>query len=191
MALFSSRTLISARILLFSYVAYYLLVSPRTVIEYSGVLVLSSSMNLPLLMVNEKSPIYGTIGIVMISLLLSDIGPLFENNIAYFESSILIRLTFFFTLCAYCFLGSWVVLCNSVVFCYSFMEVWFGILTYSTLKEEKQNRFKVILGKEAEYREKFDRGELSAEDEENYKKKIDEEEYKKLMEEFNGTVVVK
>jgi hypothetical protein len=186
MALFSSRTLISARLLLFSYVAYQLIVSPRTVIEYSGVLVLASSMNLPLLMVNEKSPIYGVIGIVIITLILNDIGPLIEGNSAYFESTVFTRLTFFFVLCAYCYLGNWVVLCNSVIFAYSFLEVWFGILTFSTLKEERYARAKKIINKEAEYRQKYERGELPPQEEQEYEEKIKEEEYQKIMNEFKN-----
>lgn len=186
MAIFSSRVLISARLLLLSYVAYQLIVSPRTVIEYSGVMVLSSSMNLPLLMVNEKSPIYGVIGVVLLSLVLSDIGPLFEGNNAYFESTVFIRLSIFFGLCAYCYLGTWVVLCNSIVFTYSFLEVWFGILTFSTLKEERYNRAKKVMTEEAEYKEKYQRGELPEEEEEKYEEALKEEEYKKIMEEFRN-----
>lgn len=191
MALFSSRTLITARIVLFSFIAYHLLVSPRTIIEYSGVMVLASSMNLPMLMVNDKSPIYGSIGVVMISLIISDLGALLDNNVAYFETAIFIRLTFFLGLCVYCFLGTWVVLSNSIVFAYSFLEVWFGILTFSTLKEEKQNRIKDFVAKEADYRAKFDRGELSPEDEESYKDKVDKEEYEKIMSEFANPIIKK
>lgn len=186
MALFSSRVLISARLFVLSYVAYQLMVSPRTVIEYSGVLVLSSSMNLPLLMVNEKSPIYGTIGVVMVSLVLNDLGPLLEGNYSYFETTVFTRLSFFFALCAYCYLGTWVVLCNSIVFTYSFFEVWFGILTFSVLKEERYARAKKDITKEAEYREKYERGELPTEEVEEYEKKIKEDEYQKLMSEFKN-----
>jgi uncharacterized membrane protein len=184
MALFSSRTLITIRLALFSYIAYNLIVSPDTVMEYSGVIVLSSSMGLPLLMVNEKSPIYGSIGVVMITLILSDLAPLMDGNVAYFESVVFLRLTFFLGLCAYCYLGSWVVLCNSVVFSYSFIEVWFGILTFSTLKEEKYSRAKEIMTVEAEYKEKFDRGELPEEEAAEFEKKVKEEEYQKIMQEF-------
>lgn len=186
MALFSSRTLLSARIIILAYVAYQLIVSPRSVIEYSGVLVLSSSMNLPLLMVNEKSPIYGVIGVVMFSLLLNDIGPLFDGNTAYFESTVFIRLSFFFALCIYCYLGTWVVLCNSLIFTYSFFEVWFGILTFSTLKEERYARAKTAVTEEAEYRQKYERGELPKEEEEEYEEKVKEEEYQKIMQEFKN-----
>lgn len=186
MALFSSNVLLSGRILLFSYIAYYLIVSPKTVLEYSGVLVLSSSMNLPLLMVNEKSPIYATIGVLMISLILSDAAPLIEGNTAYFESAVFARLLFFFGLCAYCYLGDWVVLCNSVVFSYSFIEVWFGILTFSTLKEEKYAREKADMVKESEYRQKFERGELEEEEADKYEEKLKEAEYQKIMSEFKN-----
>lgn len=162
------------------------MVSPRTVIEYSGVLVLASSMNLPLLMVNDKSPIYGSIGLVMVSLILSDLGPLLEGNSAYFESTVFIRLSFFFVLCSYCYLGTWIVLCNSIVFAYSFLEVWFGILTFSTLKEERYNRAKKTMTEEAEYREKYERGELPNEEEEKFEAKLKEEEYQKIMQEFKN-----
>lgn len=186
MALFSARTLIGARIALLTFVAYHLLVSPRTVIEYSGVLVLASSMDLPLLMVNEKSPIYGTIGVVLITLLLSDIAALLDGNMKYFETTVFCRLLFFFPLCAYCYLGTWVVLCNSVIFSYAFIEAWFGILTFSTLKEEKMNRARDHAKKEAEFKEKYERGELQGEEKKKYEKKLEKEEYDKIMNEFKS-----
>ncbi|KAG0681269.1 hypothetical protein C6P40_003163 [Pichia californica] len=186
MALFSSRTLISARLVLLTFIAYELITSPRTVIEYSGVLVLASSMNLPLLMVNDKSPIYGSIGVVMISLILSDLGPLLDKNVKYFETAVFVRLTFFFGLCAYCYLGTWVVLCNSIVFFYSFLEVWFGILTFSTLKDERYNRAKEEIVNEAEYREQYQRGELPPDEEEKYEEDLQEQEFKKIMDELRN-----
>lgn len=186
MALFSARVLISARLLLLSFVAYGLIVSPRMIIEYSGILVLASSMNLPLLMVNEKSPIYGSIGVVLVTHILSELSPLLDKNIKYFESVVFLRLSFFFGLCTYCYFGTWVVLCNSLIFTYSFLEVWFGILTFSTLKEEKYNRAKTEIKAEAEYREKYQRGELTTEEEAKYEETLEKEEYKKIMEEFNN-----
>lgn len=184
MAIFSAKTLISLRLALLTYVAYNLIISPATVMEYSGVLVLSSSMGLPLLMVNDKTPIYGTIGVVMITAILGDLAPLMDGNVAYFESVVFFRLSFFLGLCAYCYLGSWVVLCNSVVFAYAFIEVWFGILTFSTLKEEKITKVKKIMNEEAEYRQKFERGELSEEEAAKFESKVKEEEYQKIMQEF-------
>lgn len=161
------------------------MVSPRTVIEYSGIMVLASSMNLPLLMVNDKSPIYGTIGVVLYSLLLTDVAPLLEGNAAYFESAVFLRLIVFFVLSAYCYLGTWVVLCNSLVFAYCFIEMWFGILTFSTLKEEKYNRVKKQMITEAEIKGKYERNEMTNEEKVAYEDQLKKEEYTKIMSEFD------
>lgn len=185
MALFSSNTLITGRIVLLGYIAYQLLVSPRTVIEYSGVLVLASSMNLPLLMVNDKSPIYGTIGVVVFSMLLSDVAPLLEGNHAYFESVVFTRLLVFFALSAYSYLGTWVVLCNSIVFAYCFIEVWFGILTFSTLKEEKYTRAKKQMELEVGIKEKYERNEMTETEKLAFEDKVKKDEYTRIMSEFD------
>ncbi|GAV27571.1 hypothetical protein PMKS-001039 [Pichia membranifaciens] len=66
------------------------------------------------------------------------------------------------------------------------MEVWFGILTFSTLKEERYTRAKKDMTVEAEYSEKYQRGELPAEEEQKYEEALKEEEYKKIMEEFKN-----
>ncbi|GMM31631.1 Ilm1 protein [Martiniozyma asiatica (nom. inval.)] len=186
MALFSSRFLLSTRLLCLLYTCYQLIFSPKTVIEYSGVFVLASSMQLPLLMVNEKSPIYGSIGVVLLFSIVSEIGPLLENNHEYFEISVLLRLCAALALSAYSYLGSNVALCNSVVFFYAFAEVWFGILTYTTLKDEKVNRYQ-LLAKHFENRKvKYERDEMSAGEKEAYEKEIEEDEYKKLMSQFQS-----
>lgn len=185
MALFSAKTLITARIVLLGYIGYQLMVSPRTVIEYSGVMVLASSMNLPLLMVNEKSPIYGTIGVMIYSMIVSDVASLLDGNIAYFESVVFVRLLVFFGLTAYSYLGTWIVLCNSVVFGYCFVELWFGILTFSTLKEEKYARVKKQMEVEHEMKEKYERNELSESEKADFEEKLKKEEYSKIMSEFD------
>lgn len=185
MALFSSRTLITARLLILAYIGYQLMVSPRTVIEYSGVLVLASSMNLPLLMVNDKSPIYGTIGVIIYSMIVSDVASLLDGNILYFESVVFLRLLVFFALTAYSYLGTWIVLCNSVVFAYCFFELWFGILTFSTLKEEKYARVKKQMERENEIKEKYERNEMTEEEKTEFEEKLKKEEYSKIMSEFD------
>lgn len=164
-----------------------LVFSPKSVIEYSGLLLLAQSMDLPLLMVNEKSPIYGSIGVVLLFLVISDLGPLMESNYEYFDITVLLRLIFSFSLCIFCYFAdskSNVMLCNSVVFTFAFSEVWFGILTYSTLKEEKINRARSVVKESELLKQKYERDQLSVEEKVEFEKKLDEDEYQKLMSEF-------
>lgn len=187
MALFSSRFLLTTRALLYTYSSYLLVFAPKSIVEYSGLLLLSQSMNLPLLMVNEKSPIYGSIGVALISLVISDIGPLIEENHSYFEISVLLRLIFSLSLCVFCYLAnpkSYPMLCNSLVFTFAFAEVWFGILTYSTLREEKINRARVVVKASEKVKQKYERGQLSTEEKAEFEKKLEEDEYQKLLSEF-------
>lgn len=187
MALFSSRFLLITRALLYTYTSYMLVFAPKTVIEYSGLLLLAQSMDLPLLMVNEKSPIYGAIGVVLFALVLSDVGPLIEANHAYFEITVLLRLVFSFAMCIFCYMvdsKAYVMVSNSVVFSFVFMEVWFGILTYSTLKEEKLNRARSTVKKSQELKLKYERDQLTTEEKAEFEKQLEEDEYRKLMSEF-------
>lgn len=188
MALFSSKTLLWARTGLFAWVSYLLLVNPRAVLDYSGLVLLASAMDMPLLLVNDKSPIYGSIGVLLFFLVLSDLAALVDSNVAYLETAVLFRLALSFALCLFCYLADhrqYVYVCNSVVFAFAFAEVWFGILTYSVLKEEKLQRAREIVKESEDTRQKYEIGQLSPEEREEFEKKLDQEEYQRLMSEFN------
>ena len=75
-------------------------------------------------------------------------------------------------------------LCNSLVFTFAFAEVWFGILTYSTLREEKINRARVVVKASEKVKQKYERGQLSTEEKAEFEKKLEEDEYQKLLSEF-------
>ncbi|VEU24260.1 DEKNAAC105600 [Brettanomyces naardenensis] len=161
-----------------------MIIDPRSVLEYSAVIVLSSSMGLPILMYNERSQVYGLIAIVLLALILADLGSLLENNFKYFQTAVFLRLLFFFSLCIYCYLGSYLPICNSAVFSYAFLETWFGILTYSTLRDERMKREQKQAKFVQELKEKYDRGELSEKESATYERLMDEAEYEKIMNEF-------
>ncbi|GME72661.1 unnamed protein product [[Candida] boidinii] len=186
MALVSFTTLAYLRIAFFTLVSYYLIFDPKTVFDYDGVIVLSSAMKLPLLLVNEDSPIYGTIGVVLFMSIVSDLVPLLEDNRQYYEAVLPTKLLIFFCLASYSYLGSYVYLCNSIVFCYTFVEIWFSILMFSSLKDESQSILKEKLVERNEKLEKFNNGELSETEFQEFKKELENDEYNKIMQEFKN-----
>lgn len=184
MSFITSRRLVWVRIVVLTFIACRMITDPASVLEYSGVLVLASSMELPLLMYNDKSEIYGLIGIIALVMILGDFGSVLEDNVRYFETSTLLRLIFCFCLCIYCYFGSYIPICNSAVFCYGFVETWFAILTYNTLRNEKYQRITKQAKRYEELSEKYDRGELTKEETRIFENKMNEAEYQRIMSEF-------
>lgn len=184
MALVTSKRLLWARLVLLSVIGYKLLVDPESVLQFNGVLVLSSAMGLPILMYNEKSQVYGLVGVLFIGMVVSDVGPLLETNVKYFETTVLLRLIYSLLLCVYCYMSDYLPVCNSAVFSYAFIETWFGILQYNCLREEHYKRDEQKRLELNELSDKYDRGELTKEDARKYEKSLSEEEYKKIMSEF-------
>ncbi|ODQ79349.1 hypothetical protein BABINDRAFT_161758 [Babjeviella inositovora NRRL Y-12698] len=106
------------------------------------VLLLSTSMQLPIVEIDDYNPIFGILALLFGVLAMSDLVPLFEANTMYFESITPSRLVVFFSLAAYSYLGDSLYFCNNIVFIYCFMEVWFNMLLFSSLKDEKYTRIK-------------------------------------------------
>ncbi|KAF6007665.1 hypothetical protein HII13_004336 [Brettanomyces bruxellensis] len=178
------KRLLWVRLVLLTVIGYKLLVDPESVLQFNGVLVLSSAMGLPILMYNEKSQVYGLVGVLFIGMVVSDVGPLLETNVKYFETTVLLRLIYSLLLCVYCYMSDYLPVCNSAVFSYAFIETWFGILQYNCLREEHYKRDEQKRLELNELSDKYDRGELTKEDARKYEKSLSEEEYKKIMSEF-------
>ncbi|GMG41518.1 unnamed protein product [Ambrosiozyma monospora] len=184
MAFFSAKFLGYSRVSFLAFVSYKLLTEPGTVLEYSGVMVLASAMNLPLLMVNDNSPIYGSLAVLLFTLAFTDFLPLVDDNTQYLELAAPARLLFFFVLAIYTCMGSNIYICNSLVFVYCFFEIWTGILIYSTTREEKMKRLQEIEKAEEELQEQYQRGELNDEQTAKVEKELEKAEIDKLMQEF-------
>lgn len=184
MAFFSSPVLLWARLACLSYMAFKMVTDPQPVLEYQGVLMLASSMNLPMLVYNAQSQVYGLIGVVLAGLILCDLGAMFDGNTRYFETAVFLRLCYFFSMCIYCYFGDYLPLCNSAVFAYSFFETWFGILTYSTLHEEKYRREKDMAKRMQRMQSRYDRDEMDEEERARFERVLEEAEYQKIMEEL-------
>ncbi|ODV86826.1 hypothetical protein CANARDRAFT_195592 [[Candida] arabinofermentans NRRL YB-2248] len=185
MALISSKTIQYSRLAFIGYVSYLLATSPKSVLEYSGVLVLSTAMNLPILLVNESSPVYGSLAVLLVFGSIGDLFALLDENFSYFELVVPLKLFTYFLLAFYCYLGSNLFLCNSLIFAYVFVEIWFHILIFSSLREEREERAK------KEYQEHHDKEhkeldeivEVTAEEEAEDEKtrKENEQELKKII----------
>ncbi|KAH3670903.1 hypothetical protein OGAPHI_000614 [Ogataea philodendri] len=142
MAILSSNLVNTLRIAFHGVVAYLLLTSPKSVLEYDGLIILSSSMNIPLLMTTEGSSLYGSLALLVFFLGLNDLVPLLDGNYNYFEAALPTRLLAYFGLIFYCYMGGNPIINNSLVFGYCFMEIWFSVLIFSSVREEKLNRIK-------------------------------------------------
>ncbi|ODV93863.1 hypothetical protein PACTADRAFT_21761, partial [Pachysolen tannophilus NRRL Y-2460] len=142
MAIFSSRTLTYLRICFLSALSFYLLKDPIFLLEYPLAVLLARSMELPIVQMNAYDPVFGIFSFIIATLALHDLVPLFESNVTYFESIVPSRLLFFFGMAVYCCCGSSFYICNNLVFVYCFFEIFFNVLIFSSLREEKYERIK-------------------------------------------------
>ncbi|KAG7879322.1 hypothetical protein KL925_003434 [Ogataea polymorpha] len=184
MAILSSKLVNSIRVAFYAFVSYLLLTDPKSVLEYEGLIILASSMNMPLLLTTEGSSIYGALALLLFMTALSDLVPLLDGNHGYFEATIPTRLLVHFALVFYSYMGGNPIISNSLIFGYCFMEIWFSVLIFSSLREEKVERAKNEQKRALELKDKYERGELNEEEEEKLSKDLQEIEMKKIMREF-------
>lgn len=106
-------------------------------------IILTHSMNLPMLTMSPYSGQLGTFGILFLMLAFSDLLPLLESNRKYFYSIVPARLLVYFVLTALSYLWtSNLFLHNNAVFLFCFNEVWMNFVIYGSIREERNEEFK-------------------------------------------------
>ncbi|QLG71705.1 hypothetical protein HG535_0C00540 [Zygotorulaspora mrakii] len=140
MATISSSNGLFLRVAFLFALAYFCFIDVSKILESSYFLFFTHAMNLPGLLLSKTSAQVGIFGLLFLLLALHDLVPLVENNKAYFNSVVPIRLMVFFVLTAMSYLWeSNLYVHNNVVFTYSFVEVWINFVVLGALREEKNN----------------------------------------------------
>ncbi|KAF2757035.1 hypothetical protein EJ05DRAFT_52727 [Pseudovirgaria hyperparasitica] len=149
MAIFTSSTIIRLTSILHLTIAYYLLVSPKTVADQNFVYMLGEAMGIPQVTAfNKASPVTALLAVLFAFLGLSDFVAASINeeaSVAYWSAQTPVRLIFLFIISGYTYLfkrggilsakgvsyraGAGDELKNSVVFGWAFVEItaWFWV----------------------------------------------------------------
>lgn len=144
MGILSSTNVLYFRIAVLFTIAFFCFKDVTSILENSYFMVLTQAMNLPALTLSPQSAQLGLFGIIFIMLAIHDLIPLLERNTKHFDSIVPFRLFCFFILAAVSYISdSNYYLHNNTVFIYSFVEVWMNFIIFNSLREEKNEEFKV------------------------------------------------
>lgn len=115
----------------------------NSLLQNSYMMVFTQAMNLPALTMSPHSAQLGLFGVLFLFASVSDLVPLLEKNMRYFNSVVPFRLFIFFALTACSYLWeSNLYLHNNAVFTYCFIEVWVNFVILGALREERNEEFK-------------------------------------------------
>ncbi|CCD24342.1 Ilm1p NDAI_0D00280 [Naumovozyma dairenensis CBS 421] len=140
----SSLNVLYFRITFLLTISYCCFKDVNLILQNTYFLILTQAMNLPALQLPQHSGQLGLFGILFIFSALNDIVAILENNKKYLNSIVPIRLLGFFVLTGISFLWETnLFIHNNSVFIYSFLEMWINFVIYNSLREEKNEEFKL------------------------------------------------
>lgn len=145
MQFLTAKTVLYLRVGALSLAAFLLLKSPTVLLNANFMVLLGQAMNLPIVQVSSNNPLLGILAMFIALLAMSDLIPVMAENVAYFETLIPVRLSFFFVLGSFCLVSDYSAVANNVIFSYSFIEIWLNFLIYNNLRDEKYYRAKEYL----------------------------------------------
>lgn len=143
MAALSSVNGLFLRVAFLLTISFFCFKNVNSILENSYVVILTHSMNLPMLAMSPYSGQLGIFGVLFLMLAFSDLLPLLESNHKYFHSIVPARLTVYFILTSLSYLWtSNLYLHNNAVFLFCFNEVWLNFVIYGAVREERNEEFK-------------------------------------------------
>ncbi|GCF00210.1 hypothetical protein ZYGM_002237 [Zygosaccharomyces mellis] len=143
MAALSSVNGLFLRVAFLLTISFFCFKNVNSILENSYVVILTHSMNLPMLAMSPYSGQLGIFGVLFLMLAFSDLLPLLESNHKYFHSIVPARLTVYFILTSLSYLWtSNLYLHNNAVFLFCFNEVWLNFVIYGSIREERNEEFK-------------------------------------------------
>lgn len=143
MAALSSVNGLFLRITFLLTISFFCFKDVNSILENSYVIILTHSMNLPMLAMSPYSGQLGVFGVLFLMLAFADLLPLLESNHKYFYSIVPARLTVYFVLTAASYVWtSNLYLHNNGVFLFCFNEIWLNFIIYSAIREERNEEFK-------------------------------------------------
>jgi membrane-bound acyltransferase YfiQ involved in biofilm formation len=145
MQFLTAKTLIYARITILTAVSYFFVKDPTFITSSGFVMLLGQAMQVQFAKVDPTNPLLGFVGVILFTFALCDLIPILAENLDYFDSLVPTRLAFYFALCAYTYFAKQSIVSNSLVFTYSFLEIWLNFLIYNNLRDEKYYRMKKFI----------------------------------------------
>lgn len=144
MGILSSTNVLYLRIAFLTTIAFFCIKDVNSILQNSYFLVLTHAMNLPILTLSQYSGQLGLFSVLFAMLAVADLLPLLERNRKYFESVVPFRLTLYFiiVICSY-LMEDTLYVHNNAVFIYSFAEVWMNFVIFNSLREERNEEFRV------------------------------------------------
>ncbi|ODV77363.1 uncharacterized protein CANTADRAFT_27218 [Suhomyces tanzawaensis NRRL Y-17324] len=157
MQFLSAKTLLYARVVFIIIIAYYLVKDPEALSTAGFVVLLGQAMQVPLIRLQPTDTLTGFCAVIMAGFSIGDLIPLLANNVEYFDTLVPVRLAAYFGLAAYCYFVNDSPVSNSLIFTFSFFEIWFNFLIYNNLKDEKYYRVKKYIEEHSdEIRDAYD-----------------------------------
>lgn len=145
MQFLTAKTLIYARIAILTTVSYVFVKDPTIITSSGFVMLLGQAMEVQFAKVDPSNPLLGFVALILFALALCDLVPIMAENLDHFDSLVPSRLAFYFCLCAYTYFAKLSIVSNSLVFTYSFLEIWLNFLIYNNLRDEKYYRMKKFI----------------------------------------------
>lgn len=106
------------------------------------VMLLGQAMEVTYAPLESSNAIIGLLVLFLGINALTDVIPLLADNLEFFETIVPTRLTVYFAVAAYSYIGNSQYFSTSLVFVYCFLEVWINFLIFNNLRDEKYVRLK-------------------------------------------------
>lgn len=145
MQFLTAKTLLYVRVLFLTFLCFYLVTDPEYLGNAGFVMLLGQAMEVKYAPLQESNPIIGLVVLFLGINALTDLIPLLADNLDFFETIVPTRLTVYFALAAYSYIGNSQYFSTSVVFVYCFLEVWINFLIFNNLRDEKYVRLKAFV----------------------------------------------
>ena len=142
MQFLSANKLLYLRVVFLTLLSFLTMSNPHAIAMSGFALLLGEAMRLPIVQLSETDPLLGILSLFLGTLALTDLVPLLAHNVDYFETVVPVRLVVFFIMAGVSYFSENTSLGNNMVFVYCFFEIWFNVLIFSNLKDEKYYRLK-------------------------------------------------
>lgn len=118
--------------------AFFSVKDVELILNHNFIIILARAMYLPELHIPRHSAQLGMVSVLFFLLAVSDLLPLLENNLAYFDSVVPFRLLAFFVLAGVSYLReSNLYFHNNAVFVYCFCEIIMHFMIYTAIKDDQ------------------------------------------------------
>ncbi|KAK9454578.1 increased loss of mitochondrial DNA protein 1 [Dipodascopsis uninucleata] len=141
----SSKNIVIVHLTFLNAIVYKLLTDAPALAKHPLIFIVGRAMRLPDIDLYYDDPKVGIIVVVMLNMIITDLATMMTDSSSFLGVAVPFRLMLCFTVAAFAYLTSEsnVILSNSAVFCFSFIEIVIQFWLFLTLREERQRLIKV------------------------------------------------